>query len=540
MTVEPPLPFRRWAATAQHAWDRVCEWRWRRQALLAAILLVALGLRLLDRSTWYWIDEGLSIGISDRSPLGIWRVLRQDGSPPLYYTLLSGWTQVFGQSPGATHALSMIFALACIPVALVATWRATSNERAGWIAAGLTASVPYLAFYANETRMYSLLALETFCLIAGVIEILLGATRRGRIIVGVSTALLLYTHLWAIYLLAGLACAGIAVLWLSPRAQRFRLISNVALPVAGGVIAFLPWVPTVLGQMGDTGAPWSSTPGVRDLFSILGSVLGDERALVVLALVGGAGWLRWLAPGSRQVARWAALFLGLTAIPLTLAWGASQLQPQWAGRYLAITIPPLIILAAIGLARAGLQGLAATALLLIIWIHPLGRLTGAVGSAPLSAKSNVHGLVAQVRKAIGNPQPSDTIVVTHPEQLPLVAWEFGGGFRYANELGVPPDLGVFDWRNVVERLSAAQPQDTLKPLLESIEPGRHLVLLQPQLPSPFPGQMPEWLALFRVKSIEWKAFVDADSRFRLVTSFGHVETPANRTPLTAYIYERTN
>jgi uncharacterized membrane protein len=103
--------------------------------LLAAIMLGALALRLTDRHTWYWIDEGLSLGISDRSPAAIWRVLRQDGSPPLYYLILSGWTRVFGASPAATHLLSTIFALGCIPAALLVTWRAARNERAAWIAA---------------------------------------------------------------------------------------------------------------------------------------------------------------------------------------------------------------------------------------------------------------------------------------------------------------------------------------------------------------------------------------------------------------------
>ena len=42
-------------------------------------------------SVGYWIDEGLSVGIADRPLTDIPGVLRQDGSPPLYYMLLHFW-----------------------------------------------------------------------------------------------------------------------------------------------------------------------------------------------------------------------------------------------------------------------------------------------------------------------------------------------------------------------------------------------------------------------------------------------------------------
>ncbi len=538
MTPAEPIPFRRWGLTAVAKWDQLCTWRWRRHALLAAIMLGALALRLTDRHTWYWIDEGLSLGISDRSPAAIWRVLRQDGSPPLYYLILSGWTRVFGASPAATHLLSTIFALGCIPAALLVTWRAARNERAAWIAAALSATIPYLEAYANETRMYSLVALETFVLVGGIVEILRGATRRGQVITAVSTAALLYTHSWSLYLLAGLAVAGVGVLWLTPRSTRLTLARAVAAAVAVGAVTFVPWVPTLLGQASDTGAPWSATPGLRELVNTVAAAVGDERALVVLALVGGTGLVRWLAPGDRLVARWCVLFGALATVPLLLAWIASHIQPQWALRYLAVIVAPLVILAGIGLARAGNQGLVATLVLLSLWVHPFGRLTGRVSALPRSAKSNVTHLAHETQRRFGPAEPSDTIVVTHPEQLPLVAREFGNGYRVANEFGVPADDGVFDWRNVVERLSATDPATSLKPLLDSIEPERYLVLLQPQLPDPLPDPLPEWLSLFKTKAIEWKTFVDADRRFSLRATYGKVAQPANRTPLTAYVYQR--
>ena len=107
----------------------------------------------------YWIDEGLSVGIASHPLTDIPGVLRQDGSPPLYYLLLHVWIDVIGGDGEArTHALSLLFALADDPGRLVGGARAV-RERAGWCAAVVAALNPFLNFYAQETRMYSLVAL---------------------------------------------------------------------------------------------------------------------------------------------------------------------------------------------------------------------------------------------------------------------------------------------------------------------------------------------------------------------------------------------
>ena len=77
---------------------------------IGVLLAVSVLLRTPELGTGFWIDEGLSVGIADR-PLGdIPGVLRQDGSPPLYYTLLHLWLGVAGRSEESVHALSLLFA----------------------------------------------------------------------------------------------------------------------------------------------------------------------------------------------------------------------------------------------------------------------------------------------------------------------------------------------------------------------------------------------------------------------------------------------
>ena len=72
--------------------------------------------------------------------------------------LLNLWLGLAGIDERATHTLSLLFALAAVPVAF---WGAglVFGRRAAWIAAVLTVFNPFLSQYAQETRMYSLAVL---------------------------------------------------------------------------------------------------------------------------------------------------------------------------------------------------------------------------------------------------------------------------------------------------------------------------------------------------------------------------------------------
>ena len=102
--------------------------------LPAAVLLLLLAVSFLLRTNSLgeslWMDEGLSIGIASQPLLDIPSILRMDGSPPLYYMLLSVWMNLVGDGPAATQALSVAVALLAIPGGLWAGW-SLFGRRAG-------------------------------------------------------------------------------------------------------------------------------------------------------------------------------------------------------------------------------------------------------------------------------------------------------------------------------------------------------------------------------------------------------------------------
>jgi len=120
--------------------------RWATAVGLGLLCALSVWLRTRVLGAGFWIDEGISVGIAHHHLTAIPHLLRQDGSPPLYYLLLHIWIGWFGDGERATHAFSLIPAIACIPLAY---WGARSlfGRTAGWVCALLATVDPYLTYY---------------------------------------------------------------------------------------------------------------------------------------------------------------------------------------------------------------------------------------------------------------------------------------------------------------------------------------------------------------------------------------------------------
>ena len=139
------------------------------------ILLVALAVRiqnLVYHSLWF--DEAMSVhwARSDISRiLEVSMNLVEDRLPPLYYLLLHGWRLVAGDGEVALRLLSVFpgVLLAAVVYRLAAD---LFDRRVAMLSAALVAFNPFLVWYSQEARMYSLAALlgtlGTWCFISAV------------------------------------------------------------------------------------------------------------------------------------------------------------------------------------------------------------------------------------------------------------------------------------------------------------------------------------------------------------------------------------
>jgi hypothetical protein len=496
-----------------------------RRALVAAGALAVLGVSVQVRTRAlgapFWIDEGLSIGIASHPLRAIPAVLRQDGSPPLYYALLHVWMAAFGRTETATHALSLVFALATVPAGL---WLGGTlfGARAGWTCAILCALNPLLSTYAQETRMYSLVALLSLLICGAAVHTFVYRRRGYRWLVGAALAALLYTHAWGVFLGAATGLAFLVLLACARERRALALDGAVAFGLAAAL--FAPWVPTVLFQAAHTAAPWASTPHLHALTRALNRVAGGPGPVVALLVAAGAaGAALWRRQRTDEAVA-AAVLLGLVLGTALLAWGYSQHSPAWASRYLTILLGPLLLLGALALVRAGPAGVAAGVLIAVSWF-------GQPAYHTLVRKSNIRTIAAGLAPRV---RPGDYVVAAQPESGPLLRTTLGPRPRYADVMGRVADPGVMDWRDALPRLRASTPRAVLA-LADGLPRGGRLALVRPVTRAN--GWRARWTRQVKLKAAALGAALRADPALRLVATVRPGPRGSEST-LRAAVYER--
>jgi mannosyltransferase len=138
-------------------------------------------------------------------------------------------------------------------------------------------------------------------------------------------------------------------------------------------------------------------------------------------------------------------------------------------------------------------------LVALFWIDPR--------TSQLEAKSNAHTTAVLVHDRL---EPGDLVVSTHPEHTPVMRLYLGGDYRWATSMGPVADARIMDWRDALERLRAARPAATAEPLVASLRPGQHLLLVQPIIRSA--RWRASWTALVRRRAMQWERRLDRDPR----------------------------
>ena len=360
--------------------------------LLVALLLVAFALRVyrLDAQS-LWSDEGLSL-YRARLTLGenLSNVIvvppdvpTQDTNPPLYFVALSALRAVAGESEYALRFVSVMAGVLLVPLLYVMGKRLFS-ERAGVLAAVLGTFSPFLIWYSQEARMYTLLAalsLASVYLLLRAIDFPARSedTRspksQHRWLIWIAWALVtlatLYTHFTAFFLLL---FEGLVVLAALVRSRRREALVLIGL---AGVLA----VPLVVYAVSRAQQGVDPVFGFRPLDSMVAEVWGTfvvgrtndlfQPWWVVLpgALMFAVGLIGGLLDKSRRLSTVVvALYLG---VPLLAFYAATFLRPLYLGpRHLTLLLPPLYLLMAYGLAllwsRWRVVGIAALTVMLIV------------------------------------------------------------------------------------------------------------------------------------------------------------------------------
>ena len=356
--------------------------------LLAAIVLLGGGLRFATLGLQsYRYDEAVTVVRVLHPSLfdTLATVPDSESSPPLYYALAWLWSRVFGVGEIGLRSFSALAGTASIAVIYLAASTLTTR-RVGLIAAAIVAINPFLIWFSQDARAYSLVFLLTCLSFLFFARALRAESLSRGTVVGWAAfaALALATHYFAAFVVVPEAVLLLRMV--RPRKPIFVACACVA--AAGALL-----MPIALHQSSTQRASWIAAQPLekrveRSAAKLVGDDNGDEHGTrlagpfplaLPAALVLAAGCLFALVaePRERRALRpvlWVAA-AGVGA-PLLLAVAGSD---YLVGRNLLPVYVPLILIiaAGFGVRRAGPAGLglaAAFCLLGLVFTLQIDRL----------------------------------------------------------------------------------------------------------------------------------------------------------------------
>ena len=363
-------------------------------------------------------DEAFSLTFSSQSIGEIMRAMAYtEPNPPLYWLLLNGWMRAAGQSELAVRWPSVLAGV--IAVALTyRLGRAMAGVRTGLSAALLVAVSPFLIWYSQDARVYSLLS----ALVVGAVWQTWEAARRNPtsrwLASGVLWWLAMFAHYFAVL---PFVSVGFALLLTPQTRSRWRPAGGVALGVG---LVYLPWALYVEPLLAGHTKAWISPPGVGEMFwrTLAAASAGTQAAgatselqligVSLLTLFTGIGM--WAA---FRRDRGAAIWLLATGLgpPLAL-WLLSLARPAFTEQYLISSLPVMLILAAWGvsvLACVGRAGVWLIRIAFAVWLIAVLLALRNYFFNPDYAKSpNWRGVVAYLEQTA---RPEEVVVINLPD-----------------------------------------------------------------------------------------------------------------------------
>jgi len=314
-----------------------------RRSALAAIVLLALGVRLAGLGDTLTADEGYSWLVASAPDAGAFldRLAAYENTPPLLYLLLAPLPlddEVWLRLP------VLIAAVASVPV-LYAIVRPLLGDAAALLAALTLAVAPYHVSFSNYSRAFALATFALLLALWGAARLAQGRNeRRWWLLYALGAVLALYSEYYAVLTLASIVAVLLVIGVPSPR---WRTAALGALPL----LALVPFAPEIADSLDAVDVskiapayPGPGPAGLRDALTPLAlgehgaadsAALRSLEALVLAALAALAAAVMWRRS---RLAFW--LIPGVGAGTLVLHGALAITGPDiFAQRYLTFLIP---------------------------------------------------------------------------------------------------------------------------------------------------------------------------------------------------------
>lgn len=253
--------------------------------LLLSLTVIGLFLRFFNLGfNSLWLDEATTYNAALGTFFGIWQGMAAgDFNPPLFY-----WIEhimlMLGNNETILRLAPAIFGVLTIPV-LYCVGKEFLDRNVGIIAAAAAVFSPFLIYYSQEARAYSMaLFFITFAMVFYLRALKDNSTRNWALF-GILSALAFWSHFYVFVLIAALAIYALALQVLDIR-KNIRKIGTILIAVFLFSLASLPLILVTIQLFltRTAAAPTFGLQGFDIIYQAIVQISGDAGVLLALFL----------------------------------------------------------------------------------------------------------------------------------------------------------------------------------------------------------------------------------------------------------------
>lgn len=418
--------------------------------ILTYTILFLIILLTVDISLWTLypqsirLDEAQSIWYYTKSVPAFLKLTAEDVHVPLYGFILHFWLQIWGNSIIAARTLSLIFFVLTVPM-LFKLIKEVSNKRVALFTAFLFSLSPFIVWYSNEARMYTLFLLATTINHYYFLKVYNSDGRTGKFGLFLSMVMGLYSHYFFIFLLITQALFVISKLFgfirtdvdfnHPPAVSQFTRYKAFAvqyfkqLMFAG--LLLIPWLLYVasLGYASNS-SPLIPRPTTFNIFQTFANFLFGFQTQTIQGLLISLWpllvlFILFVFTNRKRIdTMHFEYFVMVTFLPVFFAFVASYIHPLFLSRYLIFVTPTLFfIIAAVIMSYP--KKTANIIITTVVFFSVLLLLNQNV-SASTPVKENYRGVADYLNS---HAKPEDVIAISTPFTIYPVEYYYTGQTR---------------------------------------------------------------------------------------------------------------
>jgi len=311
------------------------------------------------------LDESQSLWVAPKTVPGIISYIAKDVHLPLYHILLHFWIALFGNTIIAARALSFVFFFLTIPI-LYKLAKEASDKKVAMLTVTLFVLSPFVMWYSNETRMYSLFTFATTANHLYFLRLMKTKGKKGRVGYILSAILGVYSHYFFNMMIGIQGLFVLGKVFLDSRKQNISVTKSITnnasiLTVFGSLIfiawlALSPWLFYVNAQGGSGNMqPLIEAPTSYNLFATFVNFIfgfqSQQIQAVIIALWPITAIFLFFLFTKRQSLVTASIgyFILVSILPIIVTFLASYFRPIFLSRYLIMVTPTLFFVLSVAL-----------------------------------------------------------------------------------------------------------------------------------------------------------------------------------------------